>query len=178
MKAVVHCSMLYKEVHWLIRNYWQCRVGHNLKLQAFSFVLILFWGRSNARSMYWSFQICCFNLSPIKAEMGVDIAPVFVVFFPIVNDPSVMNSTSISASLSVPCTKSTLKCSSPSCPVVGPPLLTCPPLSLLYCQSMLVQPQHSVLLMMTGPFELLSFPFEIGQDLLSALCQVASDNPD
>jgi hypothetical protein len=45
-----------------------------------------------------------------------------------------------------------------------------------------IKPQHSVLLMMTGPFELLSwvpysFPFGIGQVLLSAFCQVASDNP-
>jgi hypothetical protein len=48
---------------------------------------------------------------------------------------------------------------------------------------MIVQPQHSVLLMMTGPFELLSsvpysFPFGIGQVLLSAFYQVASENPD
>jgi hypothetical protein len=47
---------------------------------------------------------------------------------------------------------------------------------------MLVQHQHSVLLM-TGPFELLSyvpysFPFRIRQVLLSAFDQVASDNPD
>jgi hypothetical protein len=50
------------------------------------------------------------------------------------------------------------------------------PLTLLSCQSMLAQPQHSVLLMMTGPFELLSwvpysFPFGIGQVLLYA-CMV------
>jgi hypothetical protein len=55
--------------------------------------------------------------------MGVDIAPVFVGFSQLLYDPSVMNSTSISASLSVSCTKYTLKFSSPSCYVVGPPFI-------------------------------------------------------
>jgi hypothetical protein len=47
--------------------------------------------------------------------MGVDIAPVFVGFSQLLYDPPLMNSTSISSSLSLSCTKSTLKCSSPSC---------------------------------------------------------------
>jgi hypothetical protein len=46
--------------------------------------------------------------------MGVDIAPVFVGFSQLLYDPSLMNYTSIAASLSVPCTKSTLRFSSPS----------------------------------------------------------------
>ena len=56
--------------------------------------------------------------------MGVDIAPVFVGFSQLLYDPSVMNYTSISASLSVSCTKSTLTFSSPSCSVVEPPFIT------------------------------------------------------
>ena len=55
--------------------------------------------------------------------MRVDISPVFVDFSQLLYDPSVMNYTSMSASLSVSCTKSTLNFSSPSCSVVGPPFI-------------------------------------------------------
>jgi hypothetical protein len=80
MKAVVNCSILYKEYIALLGITDSVELATTWNCKPFWFVLILFWGRSNARSMYWSFQISCFNLSPIKAEMGVDIAPVFVVF--------------------------------------------------------------------------------------------------